>query len=202
MVAAIVAMLVIAHKVYPEGLNNFIINTSQDFSLLAGSVTAILVSFTICVIVSIKTTTVVDQFDTEKEWKKTFSIDNPLNPWKRVYKEELAEIKVGKSITADHMSKIFRKSKYIAYIGGAIGLSIFLVVLPGVMLSFGILTFNQFSNWILFFQVWVICGACFAIFVPPFEEIVQIWKQYRKNEEHIHSTEEKIELKSQSDCDA
>ncbi|KAJ8306847.1 hypothetical protein KUTeg_014931 [Tegillarca granosa] len=186
LIAAIIAMFVTAHTMYPEGLKNFIVNTSQDFSLLAGSVAAIFVSLTICVIVSIKTTTVVNKTDAEEEWEKTFSIDNPLNPWRRVYKVELAAIKAGNYVSTYHMSKIFRKSKYVAYIGGAIGLFLFLVVLPGVMLSFGVLTIDQLSSWILFFQVWVICGACFALFVPPVEEITQILK-------HISPTIEKFE---------
>lgn len=189
-------MLIIAQTVYPEGLGNFIVNTSQDLTLLGGSVTSILVSIAVCVIVSKKTTKVVDETDEEHEWEKTFSIDNPLNPWRRTYEDELAAINAGSKITTKEMSTIFRKSRLIAYIGGAVGLFMFLVVLPGCMLSFEILTFEQFSNWILFCQIWVLCGACFAILVPPIEEITQILKQYKKNKKNTYVKTGKEDLVS------
>jgi hypothetical protein len=45
-------------------------------------------------------------------WDRTLSIDNPLNPWRRTYQEELEEIQVteDKIINTTHMAKIFKKA--------------------------------------------------------------------------------------------
>ena len=75
--------------------------------------------------------------------------------WKTFYRKELEEGGASDPVTEQTMTTIFRKAKLIAYIGGVVNLALFLVVLPSVMLSFGILSLDQFSGWVMFCQVWV-----------------------------------------------
>lgn len=156
-------------------------NTSADYSLLAGTVSGIGVSLVVTVVVSMATNKISNSDDSEREWEKTVSIDNPLNSWKRIYKEELSFVPMGTRITSQHMSQIFRNARLVAYIGGGFSLLLFIAILPGIMLGFEVLSYSQFTGFVTFTQVWCMIAAAFAILAPPVEEIIQILREYRKN---------------------
>ena len=79
------------------------------------------------------------------------------------------------------MEKMFKKSKFVAIIGAVISLLIFLVIVPAIALSYEVLTFEQYSAWLTFFQVWVFVGLVLVVVVPPIEEGIQIWLKYQEN---------------------
>ncbi|KAJ8311971.1 hypothetical protein KUTeg_009344 [Tegillarca granosa] len=181
LVAAIAGILIVAGTVYSDLKNNFLKNTSSDYSLLAGTVSGIVVSLVVTVVVSLATNKVKNSDESEREWEKTVSIDNPLNSWKRLYKEELSFVPTGTRITSQHMAHIFRSARLVAYIGGGFSLLLFIVILPSIMLSFEVLSYDQFTGFLKFTQVWCMIAAAFAIVVPPIEEIIQILREIKKN---------------------
>ena len=180
LISSIAGMLIMG-STYEGGLGDFYVNTSQDYSLLCAMAAGFVVSAASGIIVSLLTTDIKTEEEKSVEWDKTINIDNPLNPFRLVYKEELDAIAAGPVITAKVMEKLFRKSKFVAIIGAVISLVIFLVILPAIALSFDILTFEQFSAWLTFFQVWVFVGLVLVVVVPPIEEGLQIWRKYQEN---------------------
>ncbi|XP_063435640.1 uncharacterized protein LOC134716559 [Mytilus trossulus] len=181
--AYVAGVLIVAELVYEGGLGNFLTNTSSDYSLLGGITSAVIVSVSSTIIISLCTHNIKTKQDTERVWDRTLSIDNPLNPWRNVYKEELANINVPEDIKVDtiHMTKIFRSTRILAVVGGLISFVIFGVVIPANVLSLEVLTFDQFSSWTFACQIWVMIAATFAIVVPPVEEILQIVRYYNRN---------------------
>ncbi|XP_069128805.1 uncharacterized protein [Argopecten irradians] len=181
LIAAITGILVVGETAHEEGLRNFMVNTSTEYSLLAGIGAGVITSSIVTITISLCTNNIRSSEDAETEWEKTISIDNPLNPWRNLYKEELSNIHHDTKITGNNMAAIFRSAKLVAYIGGGISILLFLVIFPAVMLSFEVLTYSQFSGWLTTCQVWCMVGAAFAIIAPPVEEIIQTLRQYRKN---------------------
>ncbi|KAL4230109.1 hypothetical protein ACF0H5_010494 [Mactra antiquata] len=178
--ASITGMLVVG-STYKSGLSNFYVNTAKDYSLLTAMVSGFVVSGVVCVFVSLCTNKIKTDDDAEKEWAKTLSIDNPLNPYRLVYEEELKAVDAGKIITSKIMDKIFRKARIYAAVGGTISLLIFLVVIPSIALSFEVLNFDQFSIWLKTFQIYCFICTFIVVVLPPFEEGIQIWRYYKKN---------------------
>ncbi|XP_071166222.1 uncharacterized protein [Mytilus edulis] len=181
--AYVAGVLTVAGLVYEGGLGNFLTNTSSDYSLLGGITSAVIMSVSSTIIISLCTHNIKTKHDAERIWDKTLSIDNPLNPWRNVYGEELANINVPEDIKVNttHMTKIFRSTRLLAVVGGLISFVIFGVVIPANVLSLEVLTFDQFSSWTFACQIWVMIAATFAIVVPPVEEIVQIVRYYNRN---------------------
>ncbi|KAL4230108.1 hypothetical protein ACF0H5_010493 [Mactra antiquata] len=177
---SITGMLVVG-STYEGGLSNFYVNTAKDYTLLTAMVSGFVVSGVVCVFVSLCTNKIKTDDDAEKEWAKTMSIDNPLNPYRLVYEEELKAVDAGKIITSKIMNKIFRKARIYAAVGGTISLLIFLVVIPSIALSFEVLNFEQFSTWLKTFQIYCCICTLIVVVLPPFEEGLQIWRHYKKN---------------------
>jgi Na+/proline symporter len=65
---------------YDGGLSaeNFVTNTGEDYPMLAGNVTSLVVGAMLVVIVSLFTRRSMTKKDVEEEWEKTREIDNPL----------------------------------------------------------------------------------------------------------------------------
>ncbi|XP_076100870.1 uncharacterized protein LOC143070480 [Mytilus galloprovincialis] len=194
--AYVAGVLTVAGLVYEGGLGNFLTNTSSDYSLLGVIVSAVIMSVNSTIIISLCTHNIKTKHDAERIWDKTLSIDNPLNPWRNVYGEELANINVPEDIKVNttHMTKIFRSTRLLAVVGGLISFVIFGVVIPANVLSLEVLTFDQFSSWTFACQIWVMIAATFAIVVPPVEEIVQIVRYYNRNKSNELLNEEEYTL--------
>ncbi|KAJ8318387.1 hypothetical protein KUTeg_003478 [Tegillarca granosa] len=191
---SIAANLTVAALYYPGGLNDFILNTGSEFSVLTGTISGALVSTVICIVVSLCTTSVKTDEDKAAQWEKTITINNPLNPWKRLYTEELKDFDGETKITQYHMAKVFKGPRQIAFIGGTIGLILFCLVLPGILVSFEKFSYENFTGWIKFNHIWCLLGAIFTIFVPPIEEFIQIWRQYKTNKLRSKPSEESVEM--------
>ena len=193
LISSIAALLGVG-STYEGGLSDFYTNTSQSYSLLAGMTVGFAVGGIVSIGVSLKTHKITSEDDTEREWAKTMNIDNPINPFRAIYEEELAGVEVGSIITAKTMDKVFRKARQYAIVGGVGSLVVFVVVIPAVALSFGVLEKDQFSNWMQFFQYY--CFFCTAIVVvfPPFEEGYQIFKRCKKNKQSAEMDEKETQL--------
>ena len=181
-----VAGMLIMGSTYEGGLGDFFINTAQDYTILCAMGAGFVVSTGMVISVSLFTTNIKTNDEKTAEWDKTINIDNPLNPFRLVYKEELDAIAAGPVITAKVMEKLFRKSKIVGIIGVVVTLIIFLVILPAIALSFETLSFEQFSGWVIFFQVCVFVGFALVVVVPPIEEGLQIWRKYQDNKAMSH----------------
>ena len=166
---------------YEGGLDEFTNNTSEDFSLLAGLGTGVVVSTVLTVVISLCTNKIRTHEDVEKEWSKTMNIDNPLHPVRALYRKELDAINAGPIITSDTMAQIFRIPQRVAFIGGGICIAIFLIIIPAIALSFEILTQSEFNAWLSTFQIYCIVCTVFVVLCPPVQEAMQIWNRYRKN---------------------
>ena len=179
-ISCLVAMMVMG-STYEGGLSDFFTNTAKDYSLLAGLVAGFVVGGLLCFIVSLCTHKIKTDEDADKEWAKTMSIDNPLNPYRAIYREELEAVDAGPIITAETMARIFRGAQKVAYIGGSLSIILFIVVIPAVALSYGVLTQDQFDVWLSVCQIWCLICTVLVVLVPPIEEGIQIWRQYRSN---------------------
>lgn len=203
---------------YEGGLSDFFKNTAQDYSLLAGLLSGFIVSAVVTVVVSwcdSKARDVVvfnkhfplgeeehedDKIMEEKlgfleiEWLKTMSIDNPLNPYRRLYRKELKEINAGRILTIHHMETIFRKTRTFSIAGVAISFAVFLVVVPAVALSQDVLTEHQLGTWISVCQHWCLLATVFVVIIPPVQEGMQIWRQYKINSKFIGENAEDVSL--------
>ena len=181
-VCSISAMLV-AGSMYEGGLNNFFVNTIQDYSLLASMLSGLLVSGTVTVVVSLCTHKIKDDADARLEWSKTMNIDNPLNPFRLTYSKELREYGADAVITTETMEKIFKRPKLFAIIGSVISVLVFIVIIPSIILSIGVFSLGQYKAWVLTFQCLCFFATFISIVMPPIEEGFQIWKQCKRNKE-------------------
>ncbi|WAQ99313.1 DUR3-like protein [Mya arenaria] len=154
---SISGMLIIG-STYEGGLSNFYVNTTQDYSLLTSMLAGFVVSGVVSVIVSLCTHTIRSEADAILEWAKTINIDNPISPFRLIYEEEFAKAEVGYIITAKTMDKVFRKAKLYAGVLGILSLVIFVVVIPAIALSSGVLSFDEFTAWIKGCQIY--CFIC------------------------------------------
>ena len=116
--ADIVGILIVAGTLYEDGLNNIQENTSKDISLLGGIVSGLVVSVVITITVSLNTHMIKSKDDADYQWKRTLAIDNPLNPWRLNYKQELLNVPLGTPITSEHIGRVFKRAKAIALFGG------------------------------------------------------------------------------------
>ncbi|XP_069129197.1 uncharacterized protein [Argopecten irradians] len=178
--AGIAATLITA-STYEGGLNNFVVNTSQEYSILAGSGCSFGFSMIVCIIVSLLTHKIESKADADAEWQKMYDIDNPLSPWEHTYREDLKQHVYDKKPSFDQMAATFRKAKLIAYITGGFSIVLFTFVIPGIMASFPSLDETEFKVWIVLNQAWTVFMGLVAIIAPPVEEILKIRKQRRAN---------------------
>lgn len=180
-----------AATMYEGGLNNFLINTVQDYAILAGTCASFGGSLLGCIISSLITNTIRCPDDANEEWQKLYDIDNPLNPWELNYREELKGLHFDSKPTFEQMSSTFKKAKMVAYIGGGCSIALMALVIPGIiMASYTVMSEGQFSAWVWFTQAWAVVMAIVVIVAPPAEEISRIVKQYRKNKEALLNANE------------
>lgn len=166
---------------YPNGLNDFLLNTVQDYTILAGTCFSFGVSLTGCLLISLFTHKIKSKPDEDAEWQKMYNIDNPLNPWELNFKEELEGLHFDTKPTFQQMSSTFRKAKITAYVGGFASIFLFAILIPGIMATFKVMSELQFQVWVWFTQGWAVVMALIVIIAPPFEEIRRIIKQYKQN---------------------
>lgn len=166
----------------------------QDNVLLAGTTTSFAVSLIVCIVASLLTHDICSPDKAEQEWQKMFDIDNPLKPWEENFREDLAGMDYDQRPSSKQMDAAFRSAKLTAFIGGGICITIFAFVIPGIMASFSVMNKTQFKVWVGFTQLWAIVMAFVVIFLPPFEEISRIRRQYQLNK-RLSQKEEKMEVK-------
>ncbi|OWF45141.1 urea active transporter 1 [Mizuhopecten yessoensis] len=183
LLAGIAATLISATR-YDGGLSNFVVNTSQEYPILAGSCCSLGVGLIVCIVVSALTHKIKTKADADAEWQKIYDIDNPLNPWEQNYREELKGQHYDKKPSFDQMAAAFRREKNIAYISGGSITVLFTFIIPGIMLSFPVIDETQFKIWIGLTQAWAVLMGIIAIVAPPTEEFLKIQRQRRKNKEH------------------
>ncbi|GFN81677.1 urea-proton symporter dur3-like [Plakobranchus ocellatus] len=176
----IVANLIVA-STFDGGLSQFLANTSQDYAVLAGSCTAFGLSLTLTIIVSLFTHKIKTPKDAIVEWQKARDIDNPLKPWSEIYREDFPHLKEGEKPSYKELDRVLRKAKLTAYIGGAISLTIFVLIIPGIMATFHVLSESVFQAWVIALQTWALLMAIVVIVMAPLEEIIIIFRQIRQN---------------------
>lgn len=109
-----------------------------------------------------------------------YDIENPLNPWELNYREELKGLEYEGKPTFEQMAETFKKAKMLAYIGGAICITVFAVVIPGIMAIFEKMDLTQFSFWIWGTQIFAVIMAAIVVVAPLAEEVRKIMKEYKK----------------------
>ncbi|GFR91349.1 urea-proton symporter DUR3-like [Elysia marginata] len=188
----ITANLILA-STYEGGLGNFLRNTSQDYAVLAGSCTAFGLSLFLTVAVSLFTHKIKNSKDAFMEWQKARDIDNPLKPWSEKFKEDFPQLGDDEKPSYEELDKVFRTAKLVAYIGGAVSLSLFVVIIPGIMATLHVLSEAQFEIWVVALQVWALIMALAVIVMAPVEEVITIIRQIKVN---IRSRKVKKRLRS------
>lgn len=119
--------------------------------------------------------------ESEYEWLKTMCIDNPLNPYRNLYKKKLERIGAGGIITSKHMEEIFKSARKISYTGALISLIAFFIIVPAVALGQTVLSKVELATWISVCQHWCLIGTILVVTIPPIQECLQIWRQYKQN---------------------
>ena len=76
----------------------------------------------------------------------------------------------------------------MAYVGGAVSILLFLILIPGVMMALRELTESQFRGWVMALQLWCFFMAIVVIIVAPVEEITTIIRQLRANAHQRQAT--------------
>nr|WGU51207.1 DUR3-like urea transporter subtype A2 [Theodoxus fluviatilis] len=173
------SMVLIVASTYDGGLDNFLVNTSQYYSVLAGCSTSFGLSLIVTVVVSLITNQIRTPEDETREWQKLREIDNPLRTWGELYKEDFPDLSDGERPSYAQLEAMFRKAKVTAYIGGALSLCLFIVLIPAVMTSLHVLSEAQFSTWMMTLQCWLFVMAGIAMVAAPCEEILAIVRQCR-----------------------
>ncbi|XP_046575767.1 uncharacterized protein LOC124283788 [Haliotis rubra] len=166
---------------FDGGLSNFLVNTSQNYSVVAGSSASFLVSLLVTIVLSLFTHKISDETDEMTEWEKLRDIDNPLNPWGELFKEDFPSLE-GARPTVKQLDSVFRKAKLTAYVGGAVSLTLFIVILPSVMAALHVLTSSQFRAYLMTLQIWCFLMAAVVVVVAPLEEVMLIVKHIRGRE--------------------
>ncbi|KAK3592701.1 hypothetical protein CHS0354_037837 [Potamilus streckersoni] len=175
---------------YEGGLGNFMVNSVQNYSVLAGAGSSLVVSFLTTVLVSLGTHQVRSADDVDRVWQIMREIDNPLHPWSEQYAEDFPELKRGERPSPQHLEQMFRVAKIVAFVGGLFTLILYVGVIPGVMVSLNVLSLHEFKTWTNVLQFFCFAMTAVVIVVAPTEEFVQIYRQHRQNkmrkrQEHI-----------------
>ncbi|XP_035827281.1 urea-proton symporter DUR3 [Aplysia californica] len=180
LVSGVVATMVAATQ-YPGGLNLFLDNTVRDYTILAGNGIGFLVSLTVCIVGSLLTHKIKSPADEEFEWMKMYDIDNPLQPWELLYREDMKGMEYEERPSFAQMEQAFRKAKLTAYIAGSASIFLFAFLIPGIMAAFPDMNLTRFGMWLNFTQTWAVVMAIIVVVLPPTEEIIRIVRQCRKN---------------------
>lgn len=180
LICGIAATLATA-TMYEGGLNNFLINTVQNYAILAGTCSSFGASLIGCIVVSLLTNDIKSVDDENMEWQKMYDIENPLNPWENNYREELKGLTYDGKPTFEQMASTFRKAKLVAYVGGATCIIVFAIIFPGIMAIFPKMDLTQFSFWIWGTQLFAVIMALIVVIAPMSEEIYKIMKEYKKS---------------------
>ena len=176
-----VAATLAAATMYDGGLSNFLINTVQNYAILAGTCSSFGASLIGCIVVSLLTNDIKTVDDENMEWQKMYDIDNPLNPWENNYREELKGLEYDGKPTFEQMAMTFRKAQLVAYFGGAACIVVFAVIFPGIMAMFPKMDLGQFSFWIWGTQLFAVIMGLIVIIAPVSEEVYKIMKEYKKS---------------------
>ena len=128
----------------------------------------------------------------EYEWIKTMCIDNPIHPFRNLYKKKLDAINAGAFVTSDDMRTIFKRTRKSAYIGAGVSFLVFFIVIPAVALSQTVLSKTELETWMSVCQYWCLAITVLVVVVPPVQECLQIWRQIKANKEKKDSKRTKI----------
>merc|ERR1719468_685039 len=173
---------------YPGGLSaeTFVKNTGEEYPMLAGNISAIVVGAFAGILVSLCTRGKMTPEEVEQEWEKTRDIDNPLNPWVQVYKGEL-QLEEGGLFhdrpPLDIVIRKFRTAILSAYIAGLLFTILFVCVWPGSMLSVDVMNHYGFLVWTTLSRGWAFVAATFIILIPLVQEFHAILRQHRINQQ-------------------
>ena len=100
----------------------FIQNTGNEFANLVGNLTSFLGGAILSVLVSCLTNRNMSSKTAEEQFDKTFEIDNPLNPWFHVYKEDLNLQGIGQFYHERPSFKVickkYKPARITAYVAG------------------------------------------------------------------------------------
>nr|KAG5685318.1 hypothetical protein BaRGS_003340 [Batillaria attramentaria] len=151
-------------------IGEFLLNTSEGYTVMAGSCTSFFVTLIVTVIVSLVTHNITDDDEARLEWQKVRDIDNPLNPWVGFYREEFPNLRHNQKPSYEELETVFRKAKVAAIVGSVCCLLLFIILIPGVMASMHVLTRSEFGAWVTTMHVWCFVMAVVVIVVTPAEE--------------------------------
>jgi hypothetical protein len=149
-------------------------NTSEPYNVFAAGCVSLFGSLGVNVIVSLFTHNIKNDADRSLEWKKLRAIDNPLCPWTEFFREDIPNILQHEKPSKSQLSSVFKPAKIVAYVCGGTFLTIFVVIIPSVMTSLEILSFDDFHVWTMSLHVWCFIMAAIILVLTPFEEVLQI----------------------------
>ena len=178
---------------YDGGLSNFVENTGEDYPMLAGNLTSLIVGAIMVITVSMFTRRSMSKLEVEEEWEKTREIDNPLSPWVQIYKGEL-NIDEGDCFyekpPLELVIQKFKTAKITAYIATLVFVLLFLGIIPGSMLSIPILDADDFNIWTNISRAWAYVASAFIIIVPLVQEMHAIIQQHKSNKAFKHMNDD------------
>ena len=166
-------------------LKTFVKNTGEEYPMLAGNIAAIMTGALASLFVSLCTRGPMTEKEIEAEWEKTRDIDNPLNPWVEVYKEEL-KLEEGSHFhdrpALDIVIQKFRMAKFTAFTAGVFFTILFVLIWPGSMLAIDVMDLTGFQIWTTSSRTWAFIAATFIILVPLIQEVNAVLNQIKINQ--------------------
>ncbi|KAL8590055.1 hypothetical protein ACOMHN_034286 [Nucella lapillus] len=183
----------------PGGLDNFLLNTSEGFTVMAGASTSFFVTLFVTIVISLLTHHIKTDKHALAEWQKVRDIDNPLNPWVSFYREEFPHLQRQEKPSYEQLATVFRKAKVTAIVGSVLGLTLFVLFIPGVMASLKVLSEVQFTSWVMSMHVWCFVMAAIVIIVTPLEEIRSICLELKRKKVYMHEEYSQCVIKAEAD---
>ncbi|XP_076358108.1 uncharacterized protein LOC143250870 [Tachypleus tridentatus] len=174
---------------YPGGLDSFLTNTGKDLSMLVGNLVSIGMGGILSIAVSLATSKPLSKVEEEIIWEKTRNIDNPLNPWAFIYREELViepKDKYHDRPSLESVVQTFKTARVIAYVVGVLLVLLFIFIWPGAMAAIKLLDSSGFLIWTSISRGWTFTAAAFIIIVPCVQEIIAIRRQHLANKVKPH----------------
>ncbi|XP_048249148.1 urea-proton symporter DUR3-like [Haliotis rufescens] len=186
-IIAIVVWLSVA-STYPGGLDDFLINTGQELSMLCGNLTAILSGGMITIVVSLVTNRSQDPSKSREIWEQTRDVDNPLCPWTEKYAQDLCLTgahQLDNRPSLQEVEKTFKKAKYFANIGSVVFSLLLVVVWPCIMIAVDIMSYDQFFGWAMLSEVWAFAAMVIIILFPAVNEAYDIYQAFYQKQKVV-----------------
>ena len=84
------------------------------------------------------------------------------------------------------VNSMFRPTRLIAYVGGALLAFILFILWPACMAAIKSMDLANFTGWVIVSMVWAFAAGAFLIIVPPIQEILSARKVKKRKDGEVN----------------